>query len=435
MKRVLHGHRISHLVAEGEAVVAQEEGQRYASRRERRTHMDETFEAHQQAAAAKCIVSMAQGVKVTTFLDRLARARTGHPHTKSVGAHGGVHAGALAAAPSAPFKSPGLTVGTVPVTAGSSGSSSGGGSSSNSGRLPGKEMASAGPPVVPPGKFEGYNFESDESCVHFDLRVASHESRHELKILAETFGFVVAIGGILGVVAACITFFEGLLINGRNSVVQSAFAAASPGGAYLAFSLVNTLFICVAACLTYWAPMAVTSGLPPLKAFLNGVDIPDLLSLRTLIAKTVGVTFVVATGIPLGREGPMVHTGAAVAARVTRFKMTSPWELSAPLEVRVPSAQRSWVGIGCAAGVAAAFSSPLGGILYSFEEVRIAAAAILPLIRAPCYCISLSPYIVVSAFVDLDPVGMLTLERKDDVEVVCVRRGCSDRLQRPRPCK
>ena len=62
----------------------------------------------------------------------------------------------------------------------------------------------------------------------------------------------------------------------------------------------------------------------------------------------------------------MVHAGAIVAARVTRFKLGS---LATPLEVRVPSAQRNWVGIGCAAGVAAAFNSPAGGILYSLEEV------------------------------------------------------------------
>ena len=38
-------------------------------------------------------------------------------------------------------------------------------------------------------------------------------------------------------------------------------------------------------------------------------------------------------------------------------------------ELRMPSSQRGWVGMGAAAGVAAAFHAPLGGILYSFEEV------------------------------------------------------------------
>ena len=40
-----------------------------------------------------------------------------------------------------------------------------------------------------------------------------------------------------------------------------------------------------------------------------------------------------------------------------------------PPEVRLPSKEREWIGMGAAAGVAAAFSAPLGGILYSFEEV------------------------------------------------------------------
>ena len=62
----------------------------------------------------------------------------------------------------------------------------------------------------------------------------------------------------------------------------------------------------------------------------------------------------------------MVHIGAIVASCLSRVDVGS---LSELLELRLPAAQRQWVGMGAAAGIAAAFHAPLGGILYSFEEV------------------------------------------------------------------
>ena len=67
----------------------------------------------------------------------------------------------------------------------------------------------------------------------------------------------------------------------------------------------------------------------------------------------------------------MVHIGAIVASQISCFQMKrfAP-ELTANMsELRMPNAQRVWVGMGTAAGVAAAFQAPIGGILYAFEEV------------------------------------------------------------------
>ena len=62
----------------------------------------------------------------------------------------------------------------------------------------------------------------------------------------------------------------------------------------------------------------------------------------------------------------MVHIGAIVAALLSRLNEGPMRPL---LAMRSPTSQRYWVGMGAAAGVAAAFNAPLGGILYSFEEV------------------------------------------------------------------
>ncbi|EOD19406.1 hypothetical protein EMIHUDRAFT_242839 [Emiliania huxleyi CCMP1516] len=130
---------------------------------------------------------------------------------------------------------------------------------------------------------------------------------------------------------------------------------------------INTGFVLVAALLTVWAPQARGSGLPALKAYLNGVhQRKQWASLPALVAKSIGITLVVATALPLGKEGPMVHIGAMVGAVVSRSKVCG---LERFLELRLPRPQREWVGMGAAAGVAAAFNAPLGGILYSFEEV------------------------------------------------------------------
>ena len=50
------------------------------------------------------------------------------------------------------------------------------------------------------------------------------------------------------------------------------------------------------------------------KAELNGVRVPGALTAMTLAVKLTGVTLVVASGLPCGREGPMVQVGAIVGS-------------------------------------------------------------------------------------------------------------------------
>ena len=53
------------------------------------------------------------------------------------------------------------------------------------------------------------------------------------------------------------------------------------------------------------------------QAYFNGVHIPGLLSLRTLIAKLVSATFVLAAGLIAEGEAPFVHIGTIVGGGIT----------------------------------------------------------------------------------------------------------------------
>ena len=64
-------------------------------------------------------------------------------------------------------------------------------------------------------------------------------------------------------------------------------------------------------------PRAAGSGIPELKAYLNGVHVPGLLTIRTFLAKSIGVSFAIASGLFAGKEGPFIHVGAAIGGGVS----------------------------------------------------------------------------------------------------------------------
>ena len=147
---------------------------------------------------------------------------------------------------------------------------------------------------------------------------------------------------------------------------------------FITYVCSNFLLIAVASFLVAFVePLAAGSGIPEIKCYLNGVRVPRVVRLRTLIAKATGVMFSVAGGLPCGKEGPMIHTGAIVAAGVSQGRAESVQLLrrvgaarSGGLfsSFRNDNDKRDFVSSGAAAGVAAAFGAPVGGVLFSLEE-------------------------------------------------------------------
>lgn len=143
------------------------------------------------------------------------------------------------------------------------------------------------------------------------------------------------------------------------------------GSAFLAFLFFQTLFASIASFFVYIEPVSGGSGIPEIKCFLNGIDLPRVVRIKTLICKVVGVTFSVAAGLPVGKEGPMVHSGSVVAAAVSQGK-TNLWGIDTSFtkfsDFRNDGEKRDFVACGAAAGVTSAFGAPIGGVLFSLEE-------------------------------------------------------------------
>ncbi|XP_043698325.1 chloride channel protein CLC-c-like [Telopea speciosissima] len=140
--------------------------------------------------------------------------------------------------------------------------------------------------------------------------------------------------------------------------------------AFLAFAGSNVVLAAFAAALcAYIAPAAAGSGIPEVKAYLNGVDAYSILAPGTLFVKIFGSIFGVSAGFVLGKEGPMVHTGACIASLLgqggsRKYHLT--WK--GLRYFKNDRDRRDLITCGAAAGVAAAFRAPVGGVLFALEE-------------------------------------------------------------------
>lgn len=134
------------------------------------------------------------------------------------------------------------------------------------------------------------------------------------------------------------------------------------------YSLIIVLFS--ASIIILWRPSAAGSGIPEVTGFLNGTHIRHIFNIQTLIAKFLSCVATIGGGMPLGPEGPMIHLGALVGAGVSQFRSgTLRFKLPFFERFRNSEDRRNFVSAGAAAGVASAFGAPLGGLLYSMEEV------------------------------------------------------------------
>ncbi len=155
-------------------------------------------------------------------------------------------------------------------------------------------------------EFERQNFDAiDNEIAHLEsLKLSLRGRKMPSRGLLKWFTCII-IGVMTGMCMVFVTFTVGklqhVLWNWYKYALQSGFGAGF--GVFLGFSL---LMAFIAGGAVFVAPRAAGSGIPEVKAYLNGSSIPSLFYLKTLVAKLIGVIGAVAGSFMVGKEGPMV---------------------------------------------------------------------------------------------------------------------------------
>ena len=145
----------------------------------------------------------------------------------------------------------------------------------------------------------------------------------------------------------------------------SDYTSHTGSSAYMVNFIVYLLFAALFAMASAFlvkrlAPYAAGSGLAEIKVILGGFIIRGYFGFWTLVVKTLGIVLALSSGLNLGNEGPMVHISLCLGNVFTRlFKKFNTNEAK----------RREILSAAAAIGVAAAFNAPIGGVLYSLEEV------------------------------------------------------------------
>ncbi|MBH9537813.1 MULTISPECIES: chloride channel protein [Novosphingopyxis] len=151
-----------------------------------------------------------------------------------------------------------------------------------------------------------------------------------------------------------------LLFADVSDWVAGRFTAFHEAYPYVPLVTTPLGFIVLVWATNRFAPMARGSGIPQVIAAKSASSgtIAALVSMKTAILKALLTLGALLCGGSIGREGPTVQLAAAVMAQCHKI-------------MRIPMRTSMYIA-GGAAGVAAAFNTPLAGIAFAIEELAAA---------------------------------------------------------------
>ena len=162
-------------------------------------------------------------------------------------------------------------------------------------------------------------------------------------------------------VSAVLIGLAALLFAKLGDHAQALFSSVRAEHVWLPLVLTPITFLVVAALTRRFASEASGSGIPQVMAASRdpmGPAARALMSLRAVLAKTMLTVVALGGGASVGREGPTVQLAGSIMVQVHRL-----------FRLRVTPGV---VIAGGAAGVAAAFNTPLAGIAFAIEELATA---------------------------------------------------------------
>jgi H+/Cl- antiporter ClcA len=170
-----------------------------------------------------------------------------------------------------------------------------------------------------------------------------------------------------------IPFWIASLLTGLVAVAYTRlFALAEKGTAFIVHWHFWILFLVTPACflLARWvvrrfAPYARGSGIPQVMAAIELAKpkhndlVKQLLNLRIVVVKVISSLIMAFGGGVIGREGPTIQLAGSIFRKVNEW-LPRWWP---------KVSKRNMIMTGAAAGLAAAFNTPLGGIVFAVEEL------------------------------------------------------------------
>nr|XP_036233771.1 chloride channel protein 2 isoform X8 [Bactrocera oleae] len=192
------------------------------------------------------------------------------------------------------------------------------------------------------------------------LKVSSWIWKRTFARLGEDWVFLALLGVIMAFVSYVVDKGINVCTNARVWLYRDL--TSQPITQYFAWvSLPVCLILFSAGFVHLVAPQSIGSGIPEMKTILRGVALKEYLTFKTLVAKVVGLTATLGSGMPLGKEGPFCHIASIVAQLLS--KLVTSFQGIYENESR----NSEMLAAACAVGVGSCFAAPVGGVLFSIE--------------------------------------------------------------------